>query len=110
EAIHTPHLADRYLAIENANYIFKAVKDFQQEFVLKEDSFINRRANQVLKEATEFLRQISEIGLMKAMEKGMFADIKRSENEGKGLDGVFKKAAEYVNPFMDKMKVELGLE
>lgn len=109
EAIHTPHLADRFLAIENAKYVFNAAKDFKQEFVLKDDGFINRRANSVLDEASEFLRRIRDIGLIKAMEAGMFADIKRNENEGKGLDGVFRKSDDYMNPFMDLMKAELGL-
>jgi beta-lysine 5,6-aminomutase alpha subunit len=48
-------------------------------------------------------------GLFKAMERGEFADIKRPENSGKGLEGVFRKDAQYFNPFLDKMKQELGL-
>lgn len=109
EAIHTPHLADRALAIENAKYVFNAVKDFSTDFALREDSFINQRANTVLEEATNFLAHIKEVGLMNALAEGAFADIKRSEFTGRGLDGVFLKSAEYVNPFMDKMKAELGL-
>jgi len=43
------------------------------------------------------------------MERGEFADIKRTENGGKGLNGVFRKDVEYFNPFLEKMKKELGL-
>jgi beta-lysine 5,6-aminomutase alpha subunit len=43
------------------------------------------------------------------MEKGEFADIKRPEDGGKGLDGVFRKDTSYINPFMDRMKMELGI-
>jgi len=110
EAIHTPHLVDRALAIENANYIFKAVRDFSKEIRLEPDSFINKRANSVLDEATEFLKRVENEGLFEAMAQGEFADIKRTEDGGKGLDGVFKKDDNYLNPFMDKMKIELGLE
>ena len=109
EAIHTPHLADRSLAIENALYIFNAIKSLDENITLVPDSFINRRANQVLKEATEFLERVEKEGLFKAMERGEFADIKRTENGGKGLNGVFRKDVEYFNPFLEKMKKELGL-
>ncbi len=107
EAVHTPHLADRALALENADYIFKAVRDLAGEIVLKHDGFITRRANQVLFEAAAFLGEVKNMGLMKAMAAGSFAEIKRDENGGKGLEGVFKKDENYINPFMDKMQQEL---
>lgn len=109
EAIHTPHLVDRSLAIENAEYIFRAVKDLGANFELKKDSFINQRANSVLAEATEFLEKVAGDGLFNAMAGGEFADIKRPENGGKGLGGVFERDENYYNPIMEKMKKELGL-
>lgn len=109
EAVHTPHLADRALAIENAQYIFKAVKDLNQEISVEPDGFINKRSIEVLDQATEFLKRVSEKGLFEALNSGEFADIKRPETAGKGLDGVFKKADDYINPFMDKIKIELNL-
>ncbi len=109
EAIHTPHLVDRSLAIENAQYIFKAVKDLGMNIQLSPDSFINQRANLVLRQATEFLEKVAEEGLFNAMAKGDFAEIKRPESGGKGISGVFERDPEYFNPFMDKMKKELGL-
>ncbi len=109
EAIHTPHLVDRALAIENADYVFKAVKGLNEEISIKKDGFINKRANKVLDEASGFLKKVSEDGLFTAIENGDFADMPRPENGGKGLEGVFKKSSEYLNPFMDKMKAKLGL-
>lgn len=109
EAVHTPHIADRALAIDNADYVFRAVGSLGEELILKEDGFINKRANRVLEEATEFLKTVRDMGLMQAMASGAFADIKRTENGGKGLDGVFKKSDKYANPFMDKMKLDLKL-
>ncbi|MDP2173565.1 MAG: lysine 5,6-aminomutase subunit alpha [Candidatus Cloacimonadaceae bacterium] len=109
EAIHTPHLADRSLAIENAQYIFKAVKGLNANLRLEPDSFINARANEVLEEATLFLERVADEGLLNAMAKGEFAEIKRPENGGKGLDGVFRKDEGYFNPFLEQMKAELGL-
>lgn len=107
EAIHTPHMVDRALAIDNARYVFKGVRNFADEFILREDGFINKRANRVLDAAIDFLAEVKDIGLMKALEKGAFANIKRSEFEGRGIDGVFLKSDDYINPFMDRMKVEL---
>ena len=109
EAIHTPHIADRSLAIENAQYIFNSVKDLSAELCLAEGSYINTRANTVLEEATFFLEKVEHDGLLIAMAKGEFAEIKRPENGGKGLDGVFRKDASYFNPFLTKMKSEMDL-
>ncbi len=109
EAIHTPHLADRSLAIENAAYLFNAVKDLNSNLCLAPDSFINKRANLVLEQAVSFLEQVAEEGLFSAMAKGDFAEIKRPENGGKGLDGVFLRDQDYYNPFMQQMKQELGI-
>lgn len=109
EAIHTPHLADRSLAIENAQYIFRAVKDLDASLSLAPDSFVNQRANLVLAEAADFLEKVAEEGLLPAMARGEFAEIKRPENGGKGLDGVFRRDESYFNPFLIRMKKELGL-
>jgi len=109
EAIHTPYMIDRALAIENAQYVFKGVRDLGEELKLREEGFINERANHVLGETIEFLSYLKEEGLMAALAEGKFANIKRNEFSGKGLDGVFLKATDYVNPFMDKMKAELGM-
>ncbi|MDD4667610.1 MAG: lysine 5,6-aminomutase subunit alpha [Candidatus Cloacimonetes bacterium] len=109
EAIHTPHLVDRSLAIENAQYLFRAVKDLGASLQLAPDSFVNQRANAVLLEATDFLERVAQEGLFSAMAKGEFAEIKRPENGGKGLDGVFECDQDYFNPFMQQMKKELGL-
>lgn len=109
EAIHTPHLADRSLAIENAQYLFRAVKDLNEHLCLAPGSFVNIRATEVLTQAVEFLERVAEEGLFTAMAKGEFAEIKRPENGGKGLDGVFRRDENYYNPFMESLKQELGL-
>ena len=46
---------------------------------------------------------------MDAIAEGLFADIKRPRDGGKGLDGVRKKADDYWNPFEDHLHRELGL-
>lgn len=103
EAIHTPFMSDRYLSIENARYIFNNLRNIGDEIQFKEDGIVHRRAKQVLHEATELLEEIKELGLFGALEKGIFADIKRSRNGGRGLDGVAEKTENYFNLFIPKM-------
>ena len=104
EAIHTPFMSDRALAIENAQYIFRTMKDFGDEIVFKDGGFIQTRANEVLTKATDLLKQIEKLGLFGTLEKGIFADIKRGKDAGKGLSGVVTKNEVYFNPFIDLMK------
>ncbi len=103
EAIHTPFMSDRYLAIENAKYIFNNMKDIGSEVEYKKGGIIQQRAQNVLQDATELLEKIAKEGLFTALEKGIFADIKRSKAGGKGLDGVAEKGANYSNPFIRMM-------
>ena len=91
EAIHTPFMSDRYLSIENARYIFNNMKNIGDEVVFKENGIIQNRAKEVLDKATVLLEKIEREGLFTALEKGIFADIKRPKNGGKGLDGVCAK-------------------
>ncbi|MBQ7711565.1 MAG: lysine 5,6-aminomutase subunit alpha [Bacteroidales bacterium] len=104
EAIHTPFMSDRYLSIENAKYIFNNMKDIGEEVEFKEDGIIRRRAKEVLDNATTLLEQMESEGLFSALEKGIFANVNRPKNGGKGLDGVTRKGENYFNPFVELMK------
>ncbi|MFA5576700.1 MAG: lysine 5,6-aminomutase subunit alpha, partial [Tissierellaceae bacterium] len=103
EAIHTPHLHDRYLAIENAKYVFNNARSLGDEIEFKEGGLIQSRAQEVLKKAEELLTQIEKEGLFKTIEEGKFGGVKRSRTGGKGLDGVAKKDKGYFNPFIELM-------
>jgi len=50
------------------------------------------------------LEKIVAEGLFNALEKGIFGDVKRPKNGGKGLDGVCQKGENYMNPFINLMK------
>jgi beta-lysine 5,6-aminomutase alpha subunit len=108
EAIHTPFMADRYLAIENAKLVNNAVASFQDEISFKSGGLIETRAKTVLDNAKALLDHIEEIGLFKALEAGMFAGTKRPFAGGKGLDGVVKKNRTYVNVIQQAMEGELS--
>lgn len=101
EAIHTPFLHDRYLAIENSRYVFGYARHFFDEFELRKGGLIEKRANEVLQETVQLLEHIEHVGLMTAIAEGVFARVRRAPDSGKGLDGVVAKAPEHFNPFFD---------
>lgn len=103
EAIHTPHLQDRFLSIESAKYVFNTMRDMADEIDFRPDGFIVQRAKRVLDNTVGLLEQIAAIGLMEALSKGYFADISRSPEGGKGLEGVFQREPGYLNPFIPLM-------
>jgi len=106
EAIHTPFMSDRYLSIENAKYIAGTMRNIGDEVEFKQDGIIQKRAAEVLELATDLLEKIKQEGLFSALEKGIFADIKRPKNGGKGLSGVVQRTENYQNPFVELMKGE----
>ena len=108
EAIHTPFMSDRALSIENAQYIFRTMKDLGDELTYKEGGIIRTRANEVLTKATDLLSEIEKLGLFTTIEKGIFADVKRPKDGGKGLAGVVIKDDKYFNPFIEVMKGKVG--
>lgn len=103
EAIHTPHLQDRMLSIENAKYIFNNARHLGDEVEFKKDGIIQKRAQKVLGDAEKMLHQIEKDGLFPTIEAGKFADVKRPFNGGKGLEGVSPRDEQYFNPFIELM-------
>lgn len=106
EAIHTPLMSDRYLSIENARYVFNNMKNIGDEVEFKEGGIIRNRASEIVDKSIDLLERIEKEGLFNALEKGIFADIKRPQDGGKGLAGVTIKGANYINPFIDLLHQE----
>ena len=104
EAIHTPFMSDRALAIENAQYIFRTMADLGNDIEFREGGIIRSRAAEVLRKAADLLAEIERIGLFATLEKGVFADIKRPQDGGKGLSGVVARSDRYFNPFIEEMR------
>jgi beta-lysine 5,6-aminomutase alpha subunit len=98
EAMHTPYLMDRALAIKNAKLAFGAARHLGENLAVPPDSWLARRGTEVLDRAIEMLERIAHDGLFQAIADGQFADIKRPPEGGKGADGVVRKGEAYVNP------------
>jgi beta-lysine 5,6-aminomutase alpha subunit len=99
EANHTPFLSDRYLSIANARYIFNNARHLGEELIFREQGRIQNRAAEVLNQAYAMLVEVEKIGLEEALTQGMFADIKRGREGGKGKEGVIARHLRYYNPF-----------
>jgi beta-lysine 5,6-aminomutase alpha subunit len=102
EAVVTPWLSDRDLALQNVRYVMDAAGGLREDFRPEPDGFIARRARQVLAESIELLDQINahegNAGLLEAIGDGTFGLMKRPADAGRGLDGVARKARDYYNP------------
>jgi len=103
EAIHTPFLGDRALALENARYVMGTARGLGDELEIKPGGTIERRAREVLAGAVRLLDGVAERGLMSAIEAGTFADVKRARDGGRGYDGVLLKDEAYWNPFAEAL-------
>jgi beta-lysine 5,6-aminomutase alpha subunit len=100
EAVVTPWLSDRDLALQNVRYVLNAAGNLHEDFQPARGGFIHQRAEQVLRESIELLEQIAdhEGGLLDAIADGTFGLMKRPPDAGRGLDGVARKAPDYYNP------------
>ena len=108
EAVVTPFLSDRDLAIQNVRYVLDAAGNLHEDFRPAPGGFIQSRAHQVLDEAVELLEAIvAEPGkapLLEAIGDGTFGLMKRPADKGKGFDGVVRTARGYYNPASDVLE------
>ncbi|HVO29567.1 MAG TPA: lysine 5,6-aminomutase subunit alpha, partial [bacterium] len=103
EAIHTPLLMDRYLALQAAKYVQTAAHDLFGDVQFRKNGIVETRAKDVLDRTLGLLEEVKKLGLMEAIAKAKFADVKRPVDGGKGLDGVVEKGHRYVNPLATRM-------
>ena len=94
---------DRYLSIENAQYIFNNARHIGDEVEFKKDGIIQKRAQFVLSKADALLADIEKEGLFSTIEQGKFGGVKRPKDGGHGLEGVCTKGDNYFNPFIPMM-------
>jgi beta-lysine 5,6-aminomutase alpha subunit len=115
EAVVTPFLSDRDLALQNVRYVLGAAGGLVEDFHPPRDGFIQTRARQVLSEAVELLERIvndtgqpGSVPLLAAIADGTFGLMKRPADAGKGLDGVVKRAPGYDNPASTLLEAGAG--
>jgi beta-lysine 5,6-aminomutase alpha subunit len=113
EAVVTPWLSDRDLALQNVRYVMNAAGNLHEDFRPAKDGFIERRAREVLTETIELLEDIAldtddagHAPLLAAIADGTFGLMKRPADAGKGLDGVARTSSAYYNPATEILEGE----
>ncbi|WP_238011019.1 lysine 5,6-aminomutase subunit alpha [Dactylosporangium sp. AC04546] len=102
EAVVTPWLSDRDIALQNVHYVRQAAGNLHEDFT--PGRFIRTRAATVLAEAVELLGKIRDEGLLEAIADGTFGIMRRPADRGKGLDGVARREPGYYNPAQDLLE------
>jgi beta-lysine 5,6-aminomutase alpha subunit len=104
EGIFTPHVHDRVIGLENVNYVFDAARDLGDEIEFKRGGIVQTRAQEVLAGAHELLERIADIGLFAALGEGVFGDVPRQVDEGRGSEGIVAVGEGYLNPASELMR------
>ncbi|MFK3984392.1 lysine 5,6-aminomutase subunit alpha [Micromonospora sp. NPDC050397] len=98
EAVVTPWLSDRDIALQNVRYVLGAAGGLAEDFVPAPGGFVRARAARVLDEAVALLSRIADDTLLNAIAEGTFGIMRRPADRGKGLDGVAAHEPGYYNP------------
>lgn len=116
EAVVTPWLSDRDLALQNVRYVMEAAGSLHEDFHPAPDGVIANRARHVLGESIDLLGRIvahdgtgSTGGLLAAIADGTFGLMKRPADAGRGLDGVAETAPGYCNPARELLETGTGV-
>jgi len=104
EGIFTPHVHDRVIGLENVNYTFDSARDLGEEIEFKRGGIVQTRAQEVLRGAHVLLLGIAEEGLFAALARGVFGDVCRHVDEGRGRHGIVEVSEEYFNPAVELMR------
>jgi len=113
EAVVTPWISDRDLALQNVRYVMNAAGNLHEDFRPAPGGFIVNRAQQVLGETIGLLEEIAHDSddhgdppLLAAIADGTFGLMKRPPDRGRGLDGVARKARDYYNPASELLEAK----
>jgi beta-lysine 5,6-aminomutase alpha subunit len=104
EGIFTPHVHDRVIGLENVNYVFNSARDLGEEVEFRRGGIVQTHAQHVLSEASEILERIADIGLFAALGEGVFGDVHRHVEEGRGKEGIVEVSPAYFDPVSELMR------
>ena len=112
EAVVTPLLSDRDLALQNVRYVLDAAGGLHEDFHPQPGGFIQTArppgARRGGRAARADHRRAGPTALLDAIGDGTFGLMKRPADAGKGLDGVVTQAPGYYNPATDDSLEEAG--
>ncbi len=112
EAVVTPWLSDRDLALQNVRYVMNAAGKLHEDFRPSPGRLHRSSAPaQVLggvgrPAGTD--RSTTSNGLLDAIADGTFGLMKRPADAGRGLEGVARKSSAYYNPASEILEAEVS--
>ena len=106
EAVVTPWLSDRDLALQNIRYVMNSAGNLAEDFHPAPAGFIATRGRQVLAESVALLEAMAGDGLLGAIGTGTFGLMRRPADAGKGRDGVIVKAPGHYDPATEILAAE----
>ncbi len=109
EGIFTPHIHDRVLGLQSVNYVFSAARDLGEEIEFRRGGIVQTRAQEVLRGAHAILERTAEEGLFAAIAAGVFGDVHRREDGGRGMEGIVTVGEGYFNPVVELMRGTVGV-
>ena len=104
EAVVTPLLSDRDLALQNVRHVLNSAGRLHEDFRPAPDGLIARRAAEVLDEAVGLLSGLCDETLLSAIARGAFGAMRRPADGGRGADGVAVRAEDYCNPAIELLE------
>ena len=76
----------------------------EEEIEFKRGGIIQTRAQEVLADAHALLERIADVGLFAALGDGVFGDVPRQADEGRGIEGIVEVDERYMNPASELMR------
>jgi len=104
EAVVTPLVSDRDLALQNVRHVLTAAGNLHEDFWPAPDGLIARRAAEVLDEAVALLGRLRGQTLLEAIAQGTFGAMRRPADGGRGADGVVARVEGYRNPAIELLE------
>ena len=101
EAMHTPLLMDRYVALKSADYVYRAARGIDEEFTVREDGMIANRAREVFGQALKLLEECRQRRHGRRHRQG---PLRRREARRDRRQGARRRGGEgpdYFNPFLE---------
>ena len=105
EGIFTPHVHDRVIGLENVNYVFDSARDLGRgDRVQARRHRADACPGGARAARTSCSSGSPQNGLFSALGEGVFGDVPRQVDEGRGTEGIVETHEDYLNPASELMR------
>ena len=104
EGIFTPHVHDRVIGLENVDYVFNdGARPRRGDRVQAGRDHPDARARGARRRARAAASGSPRSGCSRRSSEGVFGDVSRRVDEGRGIEGIVATEADYLNPASELM-------